>query len=550
MILRAAMTVLAALWIGILLDAGGRGELGVMATGAGSQQPHPSSIFTTSDNCMACHNGLTAASGEDVSFGVAWRASMMANSARDPYWQAAVRREITDHPKAAAHIEDECSTCHMPMARTAAAASGQRGRVFAHLPLPGTAPDSSLAADGVSCTMCHQISAERAGSPESFTGGFVVDMTKPPETRPLYGPFAVDGGRTRIMHSATGYKPTESAHVRQSEFCASCHTLYTTPRGPSGEPLGKFPEQVPYLEWRHSAFRTERSCQACHMPVVEGELRVSSVLGEMRTGAARHDFRGGNFFMLRMLNRYRAELGVEALPQEMESAAQIAIEMLQAQTARIAIKADTSRASELAIDVDVSNFTGHKLPTAYPSRRVWIHLRVRAGGNVVFESGAMLPSGAITGNDNDVDPSGYEPHYREIRRADQVQIYESILGDPAGRVTTGLISAVAYLKDNRLLPRGFDKRTAVADIAAVGDAREDPDFVGETDRVRYVVPVPPGDGEITIEAALNFQPIGFRWADNLRPYTSSEPQRFVRYFDSMAASSAEVLARAEARVAR
>ncbi len=286
------------------------------------------------------------------------------------------------------------------------------------------------------------------------------------------------------------------------------------------------------------------------MPKVDGELRVSSVLGEMRTGAARHDFRGGNFFMLRMLNRYRSELGVEALPQELEIAARLATEMLQTQTARISLETDTSRAGELAIDVDVSNLTGHKLPTAYPSRRAWIHLRVRAGGNVVFESGAVLPSGAIAGNDNDTDATRYEPHYREIRRADQVQIYESILGDPNGRVTTGLISAVTYLKDNRLLPRGFDKRTAGPDIAIVGDAREDPEFVSESDRVRYVVPVPSGGGEITIEAALMFQPIGFRWADNLRPYTSSEPQRFVRYFDSMAASSSEVVARAEARVAR
>ena len=32
--------------------------------------------------------------GEDISIGFAWRASMMANSSRDPYWQAGVRRAI------------------------------------------------------------------------------------------------------------------------------------------------------------------------------------------------------------------------------------------------------------------------------------------------------------------------------------------------------------------------------------------------------------------------------------------------------------------------
>jgi hypothetical protein len=530
-----------------LLVLTGVGRVDAVAPGPGTRQAGSAAAFQTADNCIACHNGLTTPSGEDVSFGVAWRASMMANSARDPYWQAAVRREVTDYPKAAEQIEDECATCHMPMARTAAVTANQRGRVFAHLPVPGTDHDSLLAADGVSCTMCHQIAAERAGSPESFSGSFVVDMTVPPASRPLYGPFPIDNGRTRIMHSATGYTPTQSAHVRRSEFCASCHTLFTTPRGPDGQPLGRFPEQVPYLEWRHSAFRTERSCQACHMPTIAGAVRVSSVLGEVRSDAARHDFRGGNFFMLRMLNRYRTELGVEAPPLELERAAQLTVETLQTQTARIAVQADGIRGGDLSIDVDVRNLTGHKLPTGYPSRRAWIHLRVRTGGQIVFESGAILPSGAIAGNDNDADPSRVEPHYRQIRRPDQVQIYESILGDTAGRVTTGLLSAVIYVKDNRLLPRGFDKRTAEPDISPAGDAAEDPDFVGEIDRVRYVLPMPAGDAEVTIEAALMFQPIGFRWAENLRPYTSDEPRRFVRYFDAMAAVSSEVLVRTEAR---
>jgi hypothetical protein len=76
---------------------------------------HTSPLFQSSNQCMTCHNGLTTASGEDVSFGTLWRASMMAHSARDPYWQAGVRREVTDHPQAQAAIENECSRCHMRM---------------------------------------------------------------------------------------------------------------------------------------------------------------------------------------------------------------------------------------------------------------------------------------------------------------------------------------------------------------------------------------------------------------------------------------------------
>jgi hypothetical protein len=116
------------------------------------------------------------------------------------------------------------------------------------------------------------------------------------------------------MHSAAGVMPTESTHIQQSELCATCHTLYTKALGPNGEVTASLPEQVPYLEWRHSAFRAERSCQSCHMPEVAEPTAISSVLGEPRPGMSRHAFIGGNFFMLRMLNRYRAELGVEALP--------------------------------------------------------------------------------------------------------------------------------------------------------------------------------------------------------------------------------------------
>src|SRR5215210_1001371 len=50
--------------------------------------------FQTSDRCVACHNGITTRSGEDISIGVNWRTSMMANAGRDPYWMAGVRREM------------------------------------------------------------------------------------------------------------------------------------------------------------------------------------------------------------------------------------------------------------------------------------------------------------------------------------------------------------------------------------------------------------------------------------------------------------------------
>lgn len=59
--------------------------------------------------------------------------------------------------------------------------------------------------------------------------------------------------------------------------------------------------------------------------------------------------------------------------------------------------------------------------------------------------------------------------------------------DAHGSVTTGLLSAVGYLKYNRLLPAGFDKQTASANIAVRGQAYDDPNFIGGSSVTRYVV---------------------------------------------------------------
>lgn len=512
--------------------------------------PTPSEIFRTADACMSCHNGLSAPSGEDVSIGTDWRASMMANAARDPYWHAAVRREIMDFPDEAAEIENECVTCHMPMSSFEARQAGEMSEMFALLPVGESGhPLAKLAADGVSCTICHQISQDGMGEPETFTGRFRIDMTHPWESRRIFGPFPVDSGRARIMRSASAYTPTQTTHIQSSGVCASCHVLYTHARAPEGTGVGMFPEQTPYLEWEHSAFREERSCQSCHMPVVEQSTPITSILGVARPGFSRHTFVGGNFFMLRMLNRYRDELGVEALPGDLEAAAVRALDHLATSAAELTIESVRRSGRGILAVVNVRNLAGHKLPTAYPSRRVWLRLVVYdAAGRAVFESGAIMPDGSIHGNDNDADPARYEPHYQEISSPEQVQIYESVMGDVRGRVTTGLLSGVAYLKDNRVLPRGFDKATAAPDIAVYGAAAGDSDFVESADQVRYRMDVGGASGPLRVEAELWYQPIGFRWAENLKDYEALETDRFVRYYESMSSASAARLARAEATV--
>ena len=520
----------------------------VMVLGTAAAAVRLPLLFITSDRCVACHNGLVTPQGEDVSIGADWRSSMMANSARDPYWQASIRRETLAHPTVKAAIEHECAACHMPMTRYQAKAGGGMGQVFAHLPIiPQTTPEDALAADGVSCSVCHQIGKDKLGERESFVAGFSIDTTTPAGSRKIFGPYDVDEGRQHVMRSSSGFLPEKAEHIKSSELCATCHTLFTHAFDEKGEGVGELSEQVPYLEWKHSAYYRGRSCQSCHMPKVEGKMPISSTLGNPREDFARHVFRGGNFFIPKILNRHRDALGVIAEPLELATVSARTASHLETSAAKVSIREVRIKDGILGAEVSVNNLAGHKLPSAYPSRRAWIHFAVLDGnGTVVFESGRPNPDGSIAGNDNDVDRSRFEPHHTEIRSPEEVVIYEAILGAPGDKVTTVLLAATHYLKDNRILPLGFDKATADGDISVKGGAAEDADFEGGSDRVRYAVPVDESAGPFTVRAELWYQPISYRWARNVDDLPSAEAEHFVSYFKAFSTSSGVVLARAEA----
>ena len=518
-------------------------------------------LFTTSLHCVACHSKVYTPSGEDISIGYQWRASIMANSSRDPYWQAGIRRESIDHPTAKSVIEDTCSRCHMPMQRFQARAENKMGEVFRYLDSirSGAAtvepearleevadPKATLAADGVSCTVCHQIQPDNFGQEESLDGNFRIDFTTKQEERQIFGPFDIDKGRTRIMHSNTGFTPTKADHIRQSQLCESCHTLITTALDQQGNPIGSLDEQVPFQEWEHSGYSQTNSCQSCHMPVVEGDAPITSVHSQTHQAVSRHVFVGGNAFLLRILKDHSKDLGVIATADELEASARRTEEQLGTTTGAVEIKNASVAGGRLEFNVTVTNKTGHKFPTAYPARRAWLHVIVRdSRGATVFESGAPKPDGSVTGDDNDEDALKFEPHYTRITSPDQVQIYQSIMGDPQNRPTTGLLTATHYLKDNRLLPRGFDKNTAPERVQVVGPARQDADFTGGSDTVTYSVTLPNANsaGPYSVTAELYFQSIGFRWAQNLRNYDAEEPKRFLGYYAQAAADASKLVAR-------
>src|SRR6185295_15781113 len=121
----------------------------------------------------------------------------------------------------------------MPMLQRAAHEAGRTADIFAQLPIATSvkAENHAFAADGVSCTVCHQVSADQLGSRDTFNGRFVLQPTPPDGVRKMFGPYDVDPGRTRIMRSVTGFAQAKAPHLQQSELCATCHTLYTEAHG-------------------------------------------------------------------------------------------------------------------------------------------------------------------------------------------------------------------------------------------------------------------------------------------------------------------------------
>jgi hypothetical protein len=493
--------------------------------------------FTTADFsgagvCAACHTGLKDEASADVSMPTAWRSTMMANAAKDPIWQAKVSSEVARFPALQAVIEKKCVTCHMPMAETQAVADGQPVTALGDGFFNAANPLHPAAIDGVSCTLCHQIRDENFGEVESFSGGYIVDTSTNPPDRPIFGPY--EQPVAQVMQASTGFNPVYSAHTASAELCATCHNLYTPYVDAQGNILGEFPEQTSYTEWQYSSFgASATSCQGCHMPLAQGGVMISTVPANLpaRQPFYQHFFVGGNAFMLQILADWGGELEVTADPAHFATTQARVADQIGKRSATLALKSLDLKDGTLSAALQVAPLTGHKFPTSFPSRRAWLHVTVAdAAGQVIFESGKHDPDGTIAGNAADTDPAAFEPHYDVITQPDQVQIYEPIMGDNEGQVTYTLLRGAKYLKDNRLLPAGADKARLPVDIAIYGEAAGDASFVGGGDLITYRVDVKNATGPFTISAELLYEPLSYRFVQDLLRDKTPLTERFGGYY--------------------
>lgn len=495
--------------------------------------------FAGSGNCAICHTALTDADGKDISIDTHWRSSMMANASTDPLWQAKVSTEVVRASHLQAVIEETCARCHMPMAYTEAVAQTTSTAISGEGFINPEHTLHNAAMDGVSCTLCHQIQPGNLGTEESFSGHFEIDTSSDPPNRVAFGQF--DDPVGRVMESFIGFKPVGSPHVDDAALCATCHTLFTPYLDSEGNIAGMFPEQTPYLEWRHSdysdAARTT-PCQSCHMPETADPALIANRPrhGQLpeREPFHQHHFVGGNVTMLKILKANARALGVTATDTQLQATIERATQQLEEATATLTVAGVQVSGDTLAIDLKIEMRAGHKFPSGFPTRRAWLHVTVKdASGELVFESGAPQADGSIAGNNADADPQAYEPHYDVITSEDQVQIYESMMQNTDGEVTYTLLRAASYIKDNRILPRGFDKNTADAVIAPDTRAMKDENFVGGSDQITYQIDVAGHTGPFEITVELLYQSLSYQSIQDIRRTATPSVTEFVSYYNGV-----------------
>ena len=513
--------------------------------------------FATAPLCANCHANVqgSAAMRDESSRPIGpfdlWRSSMMANAARDPLWRAMMSAEIAATPSRKAEIEAKCFSCHGPMAKRA----GLKDGALPTLEMVYTDTDrSQILLDGVSCTVCHQSTEEHFGEESGYSGNFVVN-----DYREIYGPHANPFGMP--MSRMSGYDPVYGDHVLESALCGTCHTLFTNTLDPDGTATGdRFAEQTPYLEWRNSVYNDEvtnlspdaASCQDCHQPKtsVDGvEIRTEIArMGGMHGGMGggmfparspygRHVFVGANTFVPTLIRDNAAELQPNASAAALNATIAAAREELQERTATMELVEASRVGDRVRLTLRLENLAGHKLPTGFPSRRAWVRLEVIDDtGEVPFASGVTDDKGRLLNLDGEVlasEAAGgpIQAHRNLISSDEEVLIFEDIMGDVNGNATFTLLRAAVHLKDNRLLPKGWNPNHPDAEHTGVyGAASQDGNFVDGADTVTYEVRAPVENGPYRVRAAFLYQTLNPRFAAELFSFDTAEVETLERYY--------------------
>lgn len=488
-------------------------------------------LFPTAKQCGGCHgydpnqHALVTTTGLDVNMYDDWRASMMANSARDPFWRAKVAHEMQVNPSHSVALQDKCTSCHAPAGHYQAKLKAGAGHY-----LMSDLYQDSLGLDGVTCQACHAQAPALIGSLHSGQLNFDTN-----HIRVAYGPYEFVFAPP--MATFVGITPIYGDHIFDAGLCAGCHTLITESVDMAGAFTGNtFVEQATYHEWLNSRFDKEHdnvTCQACHMQSIQDEIIISNNYQFLtpKFPYALHDMSGANVTMLKLLRDNREALGITTPAALFDSALVATLQLLQHRSLAIDVTPVQIAGDSAVFGLKLSNLTGHKFPSGYPSRRAWVECTIQdENGQLLLHSGKMNPDFTLYGED-----PNYEPHYTEITGNEQVLIYELTPGDVQGNFTNVLERGYSALKDNRIPPQGFRKDDPVYDTTRIaGEALLDPDFNIDangdegsgSDIVYYKIPLNGFSGRVSVLARVWYQSLPPKWMNPIFEWSAPDIDQF------------------------
>ncbi len=301
----------------------------------------------------------------------------------------------------------------------------------------------------------------------------------------------------------------------------------------------QFYEQATYVEWLNSDF-ADQSCQSCHMPQTYKGNPLSYKIANIedntfpavptrapdpditlvqRDEYHRHALLGINVFALEMFKQFRSELGLyqqdpmlrspDQTTPGIDTAIATALENASDKTALVEVQSLTKTNNAIVADVKITNQVGHSFPSGVGFRRAFVDFQLLdQDGHIVWESGRTNDAGVITDGRGTPLPTEFftasqqtfQRHHwldNPITREDQVQIYEELVVNPEGLLTTSFIALDHKVKDNRLQPRGwkatgpFAEETGPVGTCVRNGSDCDPNYAdgSGTNLVRYQIPL-------------------------------------------------------------
>ncbi|MBK6683674.1 MAG: hypothetical protein IPG45_04320 [Deltaproteobacteria bacterium] len=355
--------------------------------------------------------------------GQSYRATLMANSARDPVFRAAFQVARQDKPQ----LTDLCLRCHAPVGWLNGRSEGE---------LTGLEPEDL---SSVTCDLCHRMVPAEPLLIGSGQYTIADDVTK---------------RSSRGMAPPAGHNAIQFDFTASSELCAPCHSLFNPAElshDDEGNILpGPYYEQRTYEEWRDSAFGTRnQTCIACHMERVEGAAVLG---GGTYSNLHVHGFVGGNSFAVKAIQMLNPTLPIG--PESEEVVRWVARSL--ARSAELTIetpKIEAYGGREFELPVKLLNKTGHKLPSGYPEgRRVYLEVNLLMPGQA-----PQVLSGQWNTTTGDLVP---DP---------QLRTYETQHGryeDGVSTRTHHLLLMNQIISDTRIPPEGF--RPSAGDMVPMG----------------------------------------------------------------------------------